>query len=762
MSTKLTGKQISNTYNQLLKVNVSTNTGITSDLQTIQSGDSTNSALQLSQGVVNINGTFALNGTNLTADASALNAITDLSGVTGIVAMDSGTAAGRTLTAGTGITISNGNGVASNPTIAVSLAGIHVSTSSGHFTGNVTAAGFYGPLVGNVTGDIDGATGAFSGTVSATNVHSVSINSTRLVAATGSFTTKVSGVAAEFSGNVSVGASIYAAGGVYTGTVSAAYFVGDGSGLTNVPSAEGGTVKTLVSGPGMAFTVGGVAATTIAVSGVIGLAANQTFGTVSLGTVAVTTGLSVPSGSAATFGVPISGTSAVFSGDVSADNVYAATQMYVGGVAVPDAAALTSINTVLAATSSALATSIGNSNSAITSINTVIGTVSSALATSIGNSNSAITSINTVIGTVSGALATSIGNSNTNITTNASAITSINAVLGDGSGFVTDSELATVSAALAASIGNSNTNITNNASAITSINTVVADTSSALATSIGNSNSAITSINTVIGTVSGALATSIANHLPLAGGTVTGATKFEANVSIFDSELELRNDDAGASNAPILSLFRDSASPLAGDNLGAIYFYGNDSAGNKTPYNILRGELDDPTNGSEDSSIYIWNLRGGGQYLTQVFGNSGTYLYGTVSAGDVYADNAAFGVNTLLGKDLHIGGAAVADLVSLTDGANISVDFNSGQNFHLTLGGNRTLDNPTNCVPGQTGSIFIVQDGTGSRTLAYGTSWEFIGGTAPTLTTDADAVDRLDYIVRTSTAVQSILSQGYS
>ena len=668
MSTKLTGKQISNTYNQLLKVNVSTNTGITSSLQTIQSGDATNTPLQLSQSTVNINGTFALNGTNLTTDASALNAITDLSGVTGIVAMNGGSASGRTLTAGDGITISNGNGVASNPTIAVSLAGIHVSTSSGHFTGNVTAAGFYGPLVGNVTGDIDGATGAFSGTVSATNVHSVSIKSTRLVAGTGSFTTKVSGVAAEFSGNVSVGASIYAAGGVYTGTVSAAYFVGDGSGLTNVPSAEGGTVKTLVSGPGMAFTVGGSAATTIAVSGVIGLAANQTFGTVSLGTVAVTTGLSVPSGSAATFGVPISGTSAVFSGDVSADNVYAATQMYVGGVAVPDGAALTSINTVLAATSSALATSIGNSNSAITSINTVLAATSSALATSIANRTSAITSINTVIGTVSGALATSISNSNTNITTNASAITSINTVIG------------TVSGALAASIGNSNTNITNNASAITSINTVVADVSSALATSIGNRTSAITSINTVlaatsaalatsianrtsaitsintvIGTVSSALATSIANHLPLAGGTLTGI----------------------------------------------------------------------------------------------------------VSGTDIYVSAVAIGVNSLLGKDLHIEAAAVADIVSLTDGANISVDFNSGQNFHLTLGGNRTLDNPTNCVPGQVGSIFIAQDGTGSHTLAYGTSWEFIEASAPTIPTSADSVSRLDYIVRTSTAVQSVLSKEY-
>ena len=96
MSTELTGKQISNTYNQLLKVNVSTNTGLTGTVQTIQSGDATNSALQLSQGVVNINGTFALNGTDLTADASALNAITDLSGITGLVAMNGGSAAGRT------------------------------------------------------------------------------------------------------------------------------------------------------------------------------------------------------------------------------------------------------------------------------------------------------------------------------------------------------------------------------------------------------------------------------------------------------------------------------------------------------------------------------------------------------------------------------------------------------------------------------------------------------------------------------------------
>ena len=42
MST-LTSKQISKTYKQLLKLNVSANTGVTGDLQNVQSGDGTNS-----------------------------------------------------------------------------------------------------------------------------------------------------------------------------------------------------------------------------------------------------------------------------------------------------------------------------------------------------------------------------------------------------------------------------------------------------------------------------------------------------------------------------------------------------------------------------------------------------------------------------------------------------------------------------------------------------------------------------------------------
>jgi hypothetical protein len=98
----------------------------------------------------------------------------------------------------------------------------------------------------------------------------------------------------------------------------------------------------------------------------------------------------------------------------------------------------------------------------------------------------------------------------------------------------------------------------------------------------------------------------------------------------------------------------------------------------------------------------------------------------------------------------------------LADGATITPDFENAL-FSLTIGGNRTLANPTNIVAGQSGCIFITQDGTGSRTLAYGSYWDFVGGgAAPTLSTAAGSVDRLDYIVRTSTSIHATLSKGWA
>ena len=100
---------------------------------------------------------------------------------------------------------------------------------------------------------------------------------------------------------------------------------------------------------------------------------------------------------------------------------------------------------------------------------------------------------------------------------------------------------------------------------------------------------------------------------------------------------------------------------------------------------------------------------------------------------------------------------------TLTDGATITPDFATANNFTVTLAGNRTIANPTNLTAGQSGSIFIVQDGTGSRTAAWGSYWDFAAGTAPTLTAGAaNAVDRIDYVVRSATSIHTVFTGNYS
>jgi hypothetical protein len=97
------------------------------------------------------------------------------------------------------------------------------------------------------------------------------------------------------------------------------------------------------------------------------------------------------------------------------------------------------------------------------------------------------------------------------------------------------------------------------------------------------------------------------------------------------------------------------------------------------------------------------------------------------------------------------------EITTLTDAATIAVDFADSNNFSVTLGGGRTLGNPTNQVAGQAGTIVVTQDGTGSRTMAFGSNWKFPGGTAPTLTTAASSVDVIAYYVESATRITARL-----
>lgn len=91
-----------------------------------------------------------------------------------------------------------------------------------------------------------------------------------------------------------------------------------------------------------------------------------------------------------------------------------------------------------------------------------------------------------------------------------------------------------------------------------------------------------------------------------------------------------------------------------------------------------------------------------------------------------------------------------ADEVTLTDAATITVDNSLFINAVLTLGGNRTLGTMSNPVKNRTGRIRVIQDATGSRTLAYHGDYEFAGGSAPVLSTAANSQDLLYYDVLAS------------
>ena len=129
--TTLTGKKIANTYKDLLQISNS-NSGIDATLRNVEDGEGTSSPLQLSTDTINLGGTIQLDGETLTANASALNNIADLTGTTGLVAVSAGNVFGRSIAVGIPLSVTNADGTEGNPTITMADSGV--------------SAGDYGPM----------------------------------------------------------------------------------------------------------------------------------------------------------------------------------------------------------------------------------------------------------------------------------------------------------------------------------------------------------------------------------------------------------------------------------------------------------------------------------------------------------------------------------------------------------------------------------------------------------------------------------------
>ncbi len=193
-------------------------------------------------------------------------------------------------------------------------------------------------------------------------------------------------------------------------------------------------------------------------------------------------------------------------------------------------------------------------------------------------------------------------------------------------------------------------------------------------------------------------ATTDATKMPLAGGTFTG------DVSL-DNQKDLRFEEATANGDHYVAL--QAPASLAANVTWTL-----------------------PTADSSGSQALVSN-------------GSGTLSWS--STGDA----------TLAGDNTWTG-AQRGQVTGLTSSTAITIDMSTTNNHSVTLAHNTSFENPSNQTAGQSGSIFITQDGTGSRTASWKANWKWKGGTAPTLTTTAAAVDRVDYIIASSGNIHAV------
>ena len=92
-----------------------------------------------------------------------------------------------------------------------------------------------------------------------------------------------------------------------------------------------------------------------------------------------------------------------------------------------------------------------------------------------------------------------------------------------------------------------------------------------------------------------------------------------------------------------------------------------------------------------------------------------------------------------------ISGGIYIEEATLTFDATQDWDVRASPVAKVTLTANTTFDAPSNPTTGQFISIVCIQDGTGSRTIAWNGVFEFTGDSAPTATTTAAKGDMFNF-----------------
>ena len=819
MST-LTGQLIANSYRQLLQTG-NNNVGLGGgNVVTVQDGNGVTSPLQLSQTKINLGGIVEIGGVQLNATAAQLNtAAAGAASVTGMVAESGGSKYGRTLVGSSGITITNASGLSGNPTFALENTSVAAGAYGPMSNITVNAQGRITDITAATTISANAFVGGkfYGSTLYVENDVTVSgsmylANALNVGGATSIKSTLHVDGATSISNDLNISGTFTANGpaivkNITTSVVSASYLYGDGSNITGLAGA--GTMTALTAGTGIHIIENGTTVTGITGSGTVVINADQSFGTVSATSFII-------GGDNVAMSATVATLSATMATSIDNSNIAIAAVSVLTSVNTVNITtninAITSVNNVITALSGTLATSISNATSNITAL-------SATMATSIDNTNTNVTALSATLatsianhmplagGTFTGAVtlnadpATNLQPATKQYVDNLTAAAlhfheavrlespiNLNATYNNGTAGVgatltnagTQAALVIDGVAVVVAdrvliyeqtdqtqngvyvvtdIGSGSTNWVltrssdTNTSGDSDANSL--DEGSYFFVSEGDTGAGESYVCNTQGTI-------IFGTTNITFAQFSSALNYTAGTGININASRVISTSGVPTNADLTTLSATLATSIGNSNT----LIAATSAALATSIANTNANVTTNINAITSVNSAITSVNGVITNLSATMATSianhlplsGGTLTGILSATDVYTSAVAIGVDNLLGKQLHIGTAAVADIVSLTDAASITVDFNNGQNFAVQLTDNRTIENPTNCVPGQVGSIIVIQDGTGSRTLSFGGNWKFIGGTAPTLTTTASAVDRIDYIVYTSTAVQAIAS----
>ena len=253
-------------------------------------------------------------------------------------------------------------------------------------------------------------------------------------------------------------------------------------------------------------------------------------------------------------------------------------------------------------------------------------------------------------------------------------------------------------------------------------------------TFVGVGNSTVNAVlSTTKLTVGGLIDSNTSKVTILPNTQFGGSISANSNIIITRPDGRLVFQDAGyVSNANEMYIARSTVS-----GLNHIEFSSANSATNYFRYS--------------DYGVYAFSSNGN---ITLTVGNNtvNTVSNGSaISVGSSFIANATGVYTTGVVNSAGISTTGVFNIASanvlsqvLTDGATVSWNIALGQIATVTLAGNRTMAAPTNLKVGSY-VLYVKQDAVGTRLMTWNSVFKWANGTAPTLTTNANATDVLRF-----------------